>query len=162
MLNDNLRIFVRPVRPEDEELFHRFFARVSPEDLRLRFFAPIKHFSHVFIARLTQLDYARAMALVAIEELSGEMLGAVRLHADVNYETGEYAILLRTDMKGRGLGWQLMECIIRYARAEGLKRIEGQVLNSNTVMLKMCRELGFQIAVDPADTHVSVVTLSLI
>jgi acetyltransferase len=161
VLDENLRILVRPVRPEDEGLFHQFFARVSQEDLRLRFFAPIRHFSHVFIARLTQLDYARAMAFVAIDESSGEMLGVVRLHADANYETGEYAILLRTDMKGHGLGWQLMEWMIRYARAEGLKRIEGQVLNDNVVMLKMCRELGFKIAEDVDEREISLVTLSL-
>jgi acetyltransferase len=70
----------------------------------LRFFAPVREFSHTFIARLTQLDYARAIALVAISELNGEMLGVVWLHADPNYEKGEYAILVRSDIKGRGLG----------------------------------------------------------
>jgi acetyltransferase len=111
------------------------------------------------MARLTQLDYARAMAFAAIDQSSGELLGVVRLHSDANYETGEYAILLRTDMKGRGLGWQLMEYIIRYARAEGLKRVEGQVLRDNTVMLKMCRELGFTIADDPGERDICVVRL---
>ena len=78
------RFFVRPVRPEDEPLYAPFFAAVTPEDLRLRFFAPVKDFSHAFIARLTQIDYARAMAFVAIDEATGEMLGVVRLHADAN------------------------------------------------------------------------------
>jgi acetyltransferase len=160
-VGDGLCVLVRPVRPEDEGLFHEFFARVSQEDLRLRFFAPVKEFSHVFIARLTQLDYARAMAFAAIDETSGQLLGVVRLHADANYESGEYAILLRSDMKGHGLGWRLMEWMIRYARADGLKRIEGQVLRSNAVMLKMCGELGFSIAEDPLDRDVYIVTLRL-
>ena len=94
-----------------------FFERVSPDDLRLRFFAPVKEFSHVFIARLTQLDYARAIAFVAIDEANNEMVGGVRLHADANYDTGEYAILLRSDVKGRGLGWRLMKLMIEYAQA---------------------------------------------
>ena len=68
------------------------------------------------------------------------MLGVVRLHADANYDRGEFAILVRSDLKGRGLGWQLMQLIIEYARAEGLEIIEGQVLSSNTTMLTMCRE----------------------
>src|SRR6516165_1862843 len=76
----------------------------------------------------TRIDYARAMAFIAIEESSGKMLGVVRLHADANYERGEYAILVRSDLKGRGLGYLLMQMIIDYARAEGLKVIEGQVL----------------------------------
>jgi acetyltransferase len=155
------RIFVRPMRPEDEGLVHKFFGNVSQADLRLRFFAPVKEFSHVFIARLTQLDYARAMAFMAIDEATGEMIGGVRLHADANYETGEYAILLRSDLKGRGLGWTLMEMMIEYARSEGLKCIEGQVLRENTTMLKMCRELGFAIKDDAQDAEICLATLAL-
>ena len=84
----------------------------------------MKEFSHTFIARLTQIDYARAMAFVALNEDSGEMLGGVRLHSDANHETGEYAILLRSDLKGLGLGWLLMKTMIEYASAEGLRVIE--------------------------------------
>src|SRR5262249_10469241 len=102
-LRDGTKILVRPVRPEDEPLYGPFFAAVTQQDLRLRFFAPVKEFGHTFIARFTQIDYARAMAFIAIEESSGNMLGVVRLHADANYERGEYAILVRSDLKGRGL-----------------------------------------------------------
>jgi acetyltransferase len=116
---------VRPVRPEDEPLYGPFFAAVTPEDLRLRFFAPVKEFGHTFIARFTQIDYARAMAFIAIEESSGKMLGVVRAHADANYERGEFAILVRSDMKGRGLGYLVMQLIIEYARSEGLTAIGG-------------------------------------
>ena len=76
---------------------------VTQDDLRLRFFAPIKEFSHGFIARFTQIDYARAMAFIAIEETTGQMLGVVRVHADSEYRTAEYAILVRSDLKGHGL-----------------------------------------------------------
>ena len=160
-LADGRRIFVRPLRPEDEAMVRAFFDRVTPEDLRLRFFAPVKDFSHAFIARLTQLDYGRAMAFAAIDEASGELLGVVRIHADANYERGEYAILLRSDLKGKGLGWELMQLIIRYARSEGLRLIEGQVLRENSVMLQMCRELGFRAEADPEDPVICMVTLPL-
>jgi acetyltransferase len=155
----NIRI--RPVRPQDESLYADFFRQVSPDDVRLRFFANIKDFGHAFVARLTQIDYARAMAFVAISEASGQLLGVVRLHADANYEVGEYAILLRSDLKGRGLGWKMMEIMIRYARAEGLHRIDGKVLRENAAMLKMCRELGFSITTDSSDSTVLDVSLSL-
>ena len=148
---------MRPVRPEDEPLYGPFFAAVTPEDLRLRFFAPVRDFSHIFIARFTQIDYARAMAFIAIDEASGRMLGVVRLHANANYDTGEYAILVRSDMKGKGLGWLLMQMILEYSRAEGLKTIEGQVLRENVTMLAMCRELGFDITTDPNDADVWLV-----
>ena len=136
MLRDGWRILVRPVRPEDEDALRDFFSAVTDEDLRLRFFAPVKDFSHAFIARFTQIDYARAMAFIAIDEHAARLLGVVRLHADANYDTGEYAILVRSDLKGRGLGWLLMQTIIEYARSEGIKRIEGQVLRENTTMMR--------------------------
>jgi acetyltransferase len=158
-LRDGTKILVRPVRPEDERLYPPFLAAVTPQDLRLRFFAPVKEFGHTFIARFTQIDYARAMAFIAIEESSGNMLGVVRLHADANYERGEYAILVRSDLKARGLGYLLMQMIIDYARAEGLKAIEGQVLRENTAMLAMCRELGFSLSPDPNDPDTCVVKL---
>ena len=160
-IRDGWRVFVRPIRPEDEPLIHQFLRRVSPEDLRLRFFAPMKDFSHEFIARLTQLDYARAMALVAFDETSNEMIGVVRIHSDSIYENGEYAILLRSDLKGRGLGWALMQLIIEYARSEGLKMITGDVLRENTVMLEMCRHLGFDVRTNPTDPSICDVSLKL-
>jgi acetyltransferase len=160
-LGDGLRVFVRSVRPEDDELYRRFFMTISQEDLRLRFFAPVKEFSHAFIARLTQIDYARALALCAIDEDTGEMLGGVRLTQDVDGQSGEYAILLRSDLKGRGLGWSLMQLMIDYARAEGLQTVEGQVLSENQVMLTMCAQLGFTIADDPQEHGVKIVKLKL-
>jgi acetyltransferase len=160
-LRDGTAILVRPVRPEDEPLYPPFFAAVTPEDLRLRFFAPVRHFSHAFIARFTQIDYARAMAFVALDEATGAMLGVVRLHADAQYESGEYAVLVRSDLKAHGLGWLLMQLIIEYARSEGIHSIHGQVLKENTKMLEMCRELGFQIVADPAEPSASVATLQV-
>jgi GNAT superfamily N-acetyltransferase len=89
------------------------------------------------------------------------MLGVVWLYSDSAHETGEYAILLRSDLKGRGLGWALMQLIIEYAKSEGLKQISGQILQENSVMLKMCRELGFKIKTNSEDGGVCDVTLAL-
>ncbi|MBR0774479.1 bifunctional acetate--CoA ligase family protein/GNAT family N-acetyltransferase [Bradyrhizobium diazoefficiens] len=160
-LKGDWRIFVRPLRPEDEPTIHEFLRHVTPNDLRLRFFAPMKEFTHEFIARLTQLDYARAMAFIAFDEATNEMVGVVRLHSDSIYETGEYAILLRSDLKGRGLGWTLMQLIIDYAKSEGLKTISGDVLRENIVMLEMCRQLGFEVKPDPTEPDVCDVRLKL-
>ncbi len=161
VFSDGGNAFVRPVRPEDDALFRAFFARVSDEDLRMRFFQTMRHFSHEFIAQLTQLDYARSIALVAIDPSNGEMLGAVRLLADANYERGEYGILVRSDLKGRGLGWRLMRIMIEYARWQGLSVVEGEVLQENRKMLAMCKRLGFDIAANPDDPSVVTVTLPL-
>ena len=159
LLADGATAFVRPVRPEDDALFRAFFAKVSDDDLRLRFFQSVKHFSHEFIARLTQLDYARSIALVAIDPASGDMLGAVRLHADADYDRGEYGILIRSDLKGHGIGWKLMQIMIEYAGWLGLKMVEGQVLRENSTMLAMCKALGFKVKPDPDDGTIMSVTL---
>jgi RimJ/RimL family protein N-acetyltransferase len=161
VLGTSWRIFVRPLKPDDEGLIRDLLVHVNKEDLRLRFFDSIKEFSPEFIARLTQLDYARAIAFVAIDETSRDTLGVVRLHGDETRTSGEFAILLRSALKGRGLGWYLMQMIIEYANAEGFKRIEGQILHENTVMLKMCRELGFGVKTHSEDRGLCDVTLTL-
>lgn len=160
-LRDGRTVCVRPMRPDDEPAIVRLLQNVSPEDFRLRFFHSVKEFSHQFVGRLTQLDYARAMAFVALDSVSKEVIGVVRLHSDSRYETAEYAILLRSELKGKGLGWALMQLLIEYARAEGLKSLFGEVLNENTTMLAMCRELGFKVTSDPKDLHVLVVSFDL-
>ena len=96
-----------------------------------------------------------------VVDQAGQLLGVVRLHATSSYDSGEYAVLVRSDVKGRGLGWLLMQMIIEYARSEGLERIEAQVLSENTTMLEMCRKLGFTTAADPHDPQTCVVKLPL-
>lgn len=160
-VRDGWKIDVRPLRPEDEPAVIKLLQEVSREDLRLRFFHSVREFSHQFTARLTQLDYARAMAFAAIDPVSCDIIGVVRLHSDSRYERAEYAILLRSDLKGRGLGWAMMQLLIEYARGEGLKSLFGEVLNENTTMLAMCRELGFDVKADPSDAGTSLVSLDL-
>jgi acetyltransferase len=154
-------VVARPIRPEDEAALIAFLQKTSKEDLRLRFFAPMKEFTHPFVARLTQIDYARAMAFVATDPQTRDILGVVRMHADSTYERAEYAILVRTDLKGRGLGWALMKMMIDYARSEGLQFLTGQVLRTNVRMLEMCRALGFVVKPDPDDGEICDVSLSL-
>jgi acetyltransferase len=160
-LKDGTPVFVRPIRPDDEHLYERFFANVTNDDLRLRFFAAIKTLDHVRLARFTQIDYARAMAFIAIDERTGDLLGVARIHADANYDTAEYAILIRSDFKARGLGRLLMQTMLDYARAEGLRTVHGQVLAENTAMLQMCKELGFHVSPDTRDPATYIVRLTL-
>ena len=160
-LPDGEPVYVRPIRPDDEALYGPFLAAVTADDLRLRFFAPVKELGHSFIVRFTHIDYARAMAFIALDEATGAMLGVARLHPVTDQNSGEYAILVRSDLKGRGLGWRLMQLIVEYARAKGLRSIQGQVLHENTTMLQMCTELGFEISTDPGDPAICDVKLEL-
>ena len=147
-LPDGVEIFLRPIRPEDEPLLQRMFDQLSPQDVRLRFFASLTELSHGFAARLTQIDYHREMAFVALrqfEDAEPEIWGVVRISADPDNERAEYAVLVRSDVKGRGLGVELMNRILDYARRRGLNEIWGDVLDHNRRMLELARELGFSV-----------------
>jgi acetyltransferase len=148
------RFTVRPIRPEDEQAVIEMLHRSTLEDIRLRFFGAIKEFTHSFAARLTQIDYDREMALVAMPEGSNEIVGVVRLAADPDREAAEYAIMVRSDTKGSGLGYSLMREILDYARRTGIRRVFGEVLRENERMLRMADELGFVIrpAARPSDS----------
>lgn len=152
---------VRPVRPADEALYEKFFANVAPNDVRMRFFTPRVSLTHDFLARLTQIDYAREMAFIATDQASGDLLGVVRLILEPDLERGEYGILLRSDLKGKGLGWRLMQHLIAYGKREGIREISGLVLDENRTMIDMARSLGFSVSVTPEAPGAVIVKLDL-
>ncbi len=164
-LRDGTDIHLRPLRPEDEPLLQDLAAHMSPEDLRLRFFAAVRGLSHAVAERLAHVDYDRAMAFVA---LKGEVaLGVARFHAEPDPQLklgrrAEYAIAVRSDWKGRGLGYLLMTRLIAVAQEWGVGELVGQVLSENNRMLAMCQELGFSIAADPNDPRIMQVRKVLI
>jgi RimJ/RimL family protein N-acetyltransferase len=160
-LHDGEKVLIRPLRPEDAALYPDFLAEVTTDDLRLRFFAPMREVSPELIDKLVHYDPQHAMAFIAIAEPSGRMLGVVRLHDDSSGVGGEFAILVRSQLKGHGLGWLLMKYMIAYAQEKGLQTVHGQVLAENVTMLKMCEELGFHVADDGAERGVKVATLPL-
>lgn len=163
-LRDGSEMFVRPVRPEDEPALHDLVDRSSPDDIRLRFFAPLKRLSHSLAARLTQIDYEREMSMVAQPvdaDHQDAIYGIVRIAGDPNLERAEYAVMVRSDQKGRGIGYMLMSQIIDYARRKGYHEIFGDVLAENTTMLKMCHELRFTITPVPDDLKLRRVHLRL-
>lgn len=137
------RVLIRPLRPQDTALYPEFLASVDAEDLRLRFFARVAELSAAEIDTLAHFDYRHAMAFIALDEDTGHMLGLVRLKDELDEKTTEFAILVRSRLKGHGLGWLLMRRVIDYAKEKGLRRVYGDVLTENTTMLQMCAELGF-------------------
>ena len=153
---------MRPIRPDDEAAIVSMLQRSSRDDIRLRFFAPRSDFGHSFAARLTQVDYDREMAFVALEPGSTEISGVVRLIAAPDNDKGEFAVMVRSDLKGTGLGSLLMTEILGYARDRGIAKVEGEVLRENTSMLRLVRALGFTVQSSPDDptvVHVSTTAL---
>ncbi|MFM0629486.1 GNAT family N-acetyltransferase [Paraburkholderia xenovorans] len=143
-----VRVTVRPIRPEDEAAHHDFVEAMTPEDLRLRFFGAVGSFDHSQLARMTQIDYDREMALIATvqnEEGFTRTLGVVRAVADPDNETAEFAVAVRSDQKGRRLGQLLMDRIIKYARVRGIHWLVGEALRENTPMIGLAKACGFTI-----------------
>jgi acetyltransferase len=138
------RIVIRQVQPADVALYGDFLADVSAEDLRLRFFADVAELSAEERKKLSHLDYLHEMAFIAVDEDTGRMLGLVRLKDELDEQTAEFAVLVRSRLKGHGVGWLLMQRVIQYAREKGLRRVYGDVLAENAAMLQMCEELGFR------------------
>jgi acetyltransferase len=147
-------ITLRPIRPEDEPQHRRFLEQIDPEDIRLRVFYSRRTIEHSELARLTQIDYAREMAFIATRPTAGdgeETLGTVRATVDPDNQSAEFGVIVRSDLKGSGLGHRLMTKIIEYLRERGTQRLVGTVLRENTGMLELARGLGFQESADPGD-----------
>lgn len=158
---DGMSFHIRPIMPADVSLYPAFMANISSDDLRLRFLSLRRSFPDQMLKRLTQLDYDRDIAFAALENDTGALAGIGRLSCNPDHTTGEYALLVRSDLQGRGLGWGLLIQLIAYAKAEGVGRIEGVILNDNSKMLKMCREFGFSITHHPEEPGLSLATLKL-
>ncbi len=145
---------LRPIRPEDEARHLDFFNHLDPEDIRMRMFCTRRSLEHSELARLTQIDYEREMAFVATtigpdgQEIT---LGSVRGISDPNNDEAEFGVIVRSDQKGKRLGWILMDKLIRYLRANGTQRIVGTILKENNGMLDLARRLGFEITRHPDD-----------
>jgi acetyltransferase len=163
-LADGRTLLLRPVVPEDEPALRSGFAKLKPEEVRLRFFVPMKTLSHLQAARFTQIDYDREMALVLTQPgIPGttDIFGVVRISADPDNERAEYAVIVRGDMTGMGLGIVLMRRIIDYAQGRGIGEIFGDVLRENTTMLRLCDFLGFTRSSLPDEPGIVRVSLGL-
>jgi acetyltransferase len=163
-LADGRALLLRPIRPEDEPMLIAAFHKLSPESVRLRFFAPIKELTHRTAAALTQIDYDRQMALVLADPAPAgvaQLYGVARISADPDNERAEFALTVRDDMTGMGLGSLLMRRLIGYARGRGLQEIFGHVLRVNRPMLAIARRLGFEATTGQDDPELELVRLRL-
>ncbi len=156
------RLTLRPIRPEDEAQHRRFLQQLAPEDVRMRVFYSRQTIAPSELARLTQIDYEREMAFIATaadEQGQDQTLGVARAVADPDNLGAEFGIVVRSDLKGGGLGRLLMDTLIDYQRGRGTLSLHGTVLAENTRMLELARDLGFHV--DPDGSTAETVMLQL-
>lgn len=158
---------LRPIRPEDEAQHLAFLRQMNPEDIRMRVFYSRRHIEHTELARLTQIDYNREMAFIATRPMpdgGSETLGVVRVTVDPDNDAAEFGLLIRSDLKGCGLGRMLMLKMIDHLRQRGTQRLVGTVLRVNVGMLGLAQALGFQegpLSSDPDEHDIRFVSLPL-
>ncbi len=156
------QLLLRPIRPEDENTLGDLLNSLAAEDSRMRFFDTMRKLPRTQLARFTQIDYEREMALVAIErDASGRehSLGEVRVVADPDNFVAEFALVVSSSLKGKGLGRLLMDSIIDYARSRGIHELRGETLAGNLRMLGLARHCGFSIqsSADPGTVDLRLV-----
>ncbi len=155
------RFLIRPIRPEDAAAHTAFFARLPPQDVRFRFFTALRELPPEQIVRLTQVDYDREIAFIAVREATGETVGVARLVQEADESEAEFAIVVQPDAKGQGLAAHLLRRLIDWGRAQGIAEIVGLVLADNAPMLGFVRHLGFALHRAPDDETVVEARLAL-
>jgi acetyltransferase len=165
-MRDGTVVHVRPIRPEDAEMEREFVSDLSEQSRYLRFFYRMHELTPAMLARFTQVDYDREMALVGIVDNTADparkrIVGVARFIQNPDLESAEYAIVVADDWHGRGLGGLLMRRLADVARRKGLARFDGAVLRENANMIKFVSALGFTVREDPADGEQLLTTLDL-
>ena len=162
-LRDGRELLLRPIRPEDAPALKETYARLTPEDRRMRFLGSAAELTDSLAKWMTQIDYMREMALVAVDPKSEtpEILGVVRVVADADLRAAEYAVTVRSDLQGQGLGRILMERILDFARAQGVGEVWGDVLAENRGMLGLVKKLGFTVKPEVGNPGVMDVRITL-
>jgi acetyltransferase len=156
-------VVIRPIRPEDADLTQRFVRSLSEESRYFRFMDAVRELSSAMLARLTQIDYTREMALLALAQIEGSEveLGVARYAINPDGESCEFALVVDDRWQKQGIGHKLMDVLIDVARGRGLKLMEGEVLKSNRPMLKLAESLGFRIEPHPEDEAVRRISRGL-
>jgi N-acetylglutamate synthase-like GNAT family acetyltransferase len=152
---------VRTARAEDEAALHDFFATVTPEDLRFRFLSTVKDVGHDRLVAMTKVDHRHNESFVALEREDGPIIGAAMLACDDKLETGEVAVSISRDFKNRGIGWELLAHVTRYAQAIGVKRLQSLEDRANAAAIRLEGEMGFTSRAYPGEPGLVVLEKSL-
>lgn len=139
-----LRFQVRPARPNDEAALAEFFKHVTPEDLRFRFLATVREVGHDRLVAMTEIDHRRTENFIAFAQ-DGTTIATGMLACDATLEKGEVAIAIRSEYKHKGVGWELLRYICKFAETKGVKVVESLEDRQNHEAIEVEREQGFEV-----------------
>ena len=150
--HSGFKFFVRTVRPDDEAALREFFEHVTPEDLRFRFLTSVKEVGPERLAQMTNVDHRETESFVAYEAEGGPFIASAMFACDSDLEIGEVAVSISAGYKNRGVGWELLRHVTRYAEAKGITRLLSLEDRSNLSAIQLEREMGFTSSVYPGDS----------
>lgn len=134
---------VRPASEADEAALTAFFDQVSDEDRRFRFFAAAEHVSHEQLDPLIHADHFQSESFLAFDAANDALVGSALLACDKAMDTAEIAVSIRSDYKGKGVGWALLDFLGQQAAARGVRRVIAIEARDNHAAIELEREKGF-------------------
>lgn len=156
-----VKLNVRPASADDEERLLGFFDGVTPDDLRFRFLSALKHVGRPFVHQLAEIDHTRTEHLLAFDARDGALVGSAMIAADEPMQKAEVAVLVRSDLKGHGIGWAMLKHACDYAAARGIRRVECIESADNRVAMSLEEEMGFETREYPGDSTLRLVSKDL-
>ena len=159
-LSDGTDVWVRPIRPEDAEKEQYFVQNLSDESKYFRFMQSMDKLTPIMLARFTQIDYDREMALVAVineHEYHARIIAVARYVSNPDAQSCEFALTVADAWQRKGIGRRLMQRLMTVARDRGIEIMEGEVLSNNVKMLRLCERLGFRSVRNPSEPDVVIV-----
>jgi acetyltransferase len=157
---DGLKLNVRPASPDDQQLVLKFLGALSPEDLRFRFLAAVRP-SDALARMLTQVDHSKTENLLAFDDRDGRLAATAMIAAESSPEIAEVAIMVRSDLKGKGIGWTLLGHACEYAKARGFQRVECVEQSDNRTAVSLEQEFGFESRSSPGDARITILSKNL-
>lgn len=158
---DGLQLNVRPAAPEDEQALANFFREASLEDLRFRFLSAVNAVTPALVHQLAAVDHDRTENLLAFDAADGRLAATAMIAADEKLEDAEVAVIVRSDLKGRGAGWAMLGHACDYAKARGFKRVHSVELADNRLGIALEQEMGFTARPCAEDMSLTVLTKPL-
>ncbi len=157
-LSDGTDVTIRPIRPEDAQIEQDFVRKLSPRSKYFRFMQSLRELTQPMLVRLTQIDYDRETAFIAVTKRQGPEveLGVARYAMNPDGESCEFVLVVADEWQRRGIGSRLTGALMGAARDRGFSAMEGKVLADDTRMLELARSLGFSVRASPHDPGVKV------
>lgn len=162
-LKDKSSVLIRPIRPEDEPQISAFHTQLSENSVRKRFFAFLsleERTAHERLIQICAIDYQNEMRFVAIDS-KGKVLGVISYHKLPNSSIADFKLIIADDAQNKGLGKKMLQHLLDTAKQEGVSKIYGTVLDENTILLSMCKKLGFTLEPSKKEKKIVHVTLKL-